>query len=65
MYQGITSAEAVETLLPLLKSAESGIACEALQLVDFDEDALARASWPAFPRCHWLADGPCRPQQAD
>lgn len=58
MYQGTTNPEAVETLLPLLESGESGAACEALQLVDFDEEALACTSWPAFPRCHGLADGP-------
>ena len=58
VHQGTTNPEAVETLLALLESGESDAACEALQLVDFDEDVLTRASWPGFPRCHGLADGP-------
>jgi len=58
VYQGTANPEAVEILLPLLEGSELGPACEALQLVDFDADALERAAWPAFPRCHQLADGP-------
>jgi hypothetical protein len=58
IYQGTSSPQAVELLLPLLESRELGAACEALQLVDFDEVALEKAPVAAFPRCHSLADGP-------
>jgi HEAT repeat protein len=52
IYQGSLNAQAVEVLLPLLESKELRAACEALQLVDFDENALA-----LLPRYHCLADG--------
>ena len=54
VYQGTSDPQAADLLLPLLESGEQGAACEALQLVDFDEDALAEI----FLVWYCLADGP-------